>query len=155
MPHYHITGRHQSLPAPTRPTARGRRPAGNQMTCKVAQNTLLSSQTTTTPARKTRRNPPAGRPARQQGRNIHEPSQQRKPTPNQHPKNPTNKPPPTACRKPPKTPTKHHPKPPTHPKTTQNTQHRRVTPPKPSKNSVIHYPDPPPSGEIVHRGKGA
>ena len=83
------------------------------MTCKVAQNTLLSSQTTTT--HEAGQPDPAGRrPSKQQEKNIHHPPQKHKPPTNPHPKNPTNKPPPTACRTHPQT---HHKTPQTHHKT--------------------------------------
>ena len=97
------TGTGSSPPAPT-PKRRRPRPTGNQMTCKVAQNTLLSSQTTTT--HEAGQPDPAGRrPSKQQEKNIHHPPQKHKPPTNPHPKNPTNKPPPTACRTHPQT---HH-----------------------------------------------
>ena len=106
------TGTGSSPPAPT-PKRRRPRPTGNQMTCKVAQNTLLSSQTTTT--HEAGQPDPAGRrPSKQQEKNIHHPPQKHKPPTNPHPKNPTNKPPPTACRTPPQT---HHKTPQTHHKT--------------------------------------
>ena len=90
------TGTGSSPPAPTHKRRRPR-PTGNQMTCKVAQNTLLSSQTTTT--HEAGQPDPAGRrPSKQQEKNIHHPPQKHKPPTNPHPKNPTNKPPPTACR---------------------------------------------------------
>ncbi|OZG49134.1 TolA domain-containing protein [Pseudoscardovia radai] len=139
MPHYHITGRPHGLPAPTRPTARGRRPAGNQMTCKVAQNTLLSSQTTTTPARK-----PAGtlRPAAPRGSKEETytyPANNANPPPTNTPKPLQTSHHPRRVANHPKhqpntnqTPTRHQPKPPKHPKTTQQTPNtRRVTPPQP------------------------
>ncbi|OZG50719.1 hypothetical protein PSSU_1155 [Pseudoscardovia suis] len=55
------TGTGSSPPAPT-PKRRRPRPTGNQMTCKVAQNTLLSSQTTTTHEADTNRTQPAAAP---------------------------------------------------------------------------------------------
>ena len=55
------TGTGSSPPAPT-PKRRRPRPTGNQMTCKVAQNTLLSSQTTTTHEADTNQTQPAAAP---------------------------------------------------------------------------------------------
>ncbi|OZG48900.1 TolA domain-containing protein [Pseudoscardovia radai] len=139
LPHHRATSR---PPGTHAPNAQGRRPAGNQMTCKVAQNTLLSSQTTTTPAGK-----PAGtlRPAAPRG------SKEETYT---NPANNAN-PPPTNTPKPLQN-TNHHRRVANHPKHQPKPTQNPKTPPKHPKTTqqtpntgVSHHCRPPPSHHIT------